>query len=466
MDEAHTASNDVPDTPTATILPLATRLGWGLGSMPMTIVSLSSNVLLLRYMTDSLGVAAATASLIFAAAKVWDAISDPVMGALSDRIWTPWGRRLPWLLVGGLLSTAAVAALFSAPDWSGTPLLIYLAVMLLVFATAYTMFMIPYIAMPAEMTPSYHGRTQLMSFRVVFSSFGSLIGLSLGPALLAWWGATRAGHAKMAWLLAGIAAASVIVCVWSLRNAPQTTQQLKQPPLKEQFRSALGNVPFLWLMAAKLIYFLSLALSVSTFAYFTKHVLQVTDELLGLFLGVQSIVLIAAQPAWLYVARHWGKRNGYVIAAALYGLAHFSWWFAEAGEPNSLVILRAVVIGVAGGGTFLLTQAMLPDALEYDYLRTGLRREGAFTGLYVLVEKLSGALGVAFVGILLGTMGYVEATDGQRVEQPDSALLGLYICIALLPLVLQAISIAAISRYDLSEQRLQRLRSTAKGPKT
>ncbi len=430
--------------------------------MPMTILNLSSNVLLLRFMTDSLGIAASVAALIFAGAKIWDGISDPVMGALSDRISTRWGRRLPWLATGGLLCAGSVAALYTTPELNGTPLLLYLSFFLLMFATSYTMFNIPYIAMAVELTPSYHERTQLMSFRVVFSSFGSLIGLSLGPAMLAWWGATRAGHARMAWVLAAIAAVAVVVCVRSLRHAPQTVQRLQQPPLKEQLKSALGNVPFLWLMTSKMVYFLVLAIAVSTTAYFTKHVLEVADDVLGLYLGVMSVALILSQPAWLFVARRLGKRNGYVIAAALYGVAHFSWWFAGPGEPTGLILLRSVFIGVAGGGTFLLTQAMLPDALEYDYLQTGLRREGAFTGLYVLVEKLSGALGLAFLGVFLGAMGYIETTEGQRVEQAESALLGLYLCIAVLPLLLQAISIAAISRYNLSESELERLRSIRK----
>ena len=179
--KAATGAGGTADGPGGAALPLQIRLGWGLGSMPITILNLSSNVLLLRFMTDSLGIAAVVAGLIFAGAKVWDAVTDPLMGVLSDRITTPWGRRLPWLASGGLLCALTVVALYTTPDLNGMALLIYLAAMLLLFRTAYTMFNIPYIAMAVELTPSYHERTQLMSFRVVFSSFGSLIGLSLGP---------------------------------------------------------------------------------------------------------------------------------------------------------------------------------------------------------------------------------------------------------------------------------------------
>jgi GPH family glycoside/pentoside/hexuronide:cation symporter len=439
---------------------LRLRVGWGLGSLPGSALAVTANVLLLRFMTDTLGIGAAIASTIFAVAKVWDAFNDPMVGAFTDRVATPWGRRLPWILTGGLLSALVVVAAFSPPFESGSTLVVYMAVMMLAFATTYSLLMIPYLAMPAEMTDSYHGRTQLMSFRVLFSSAGSSLGLSIGPMLLAAWGATRAGHARMAIVIAAIAAVTTILCVWLIRDAPRTVRPTgPQPKIGAQLRSALSNRPFVWLLLAKCLYFVTLAFTLTTFAYFTKHVLKASDAWLGTFLLAQSLAVVVSQPLWLRVTRALGKQRGFMLAGACYGLAHFSWWFAGPDEPVAAIFARAVAIGFAGGGTFLLTQAMLPDAIEYDYHRTGLRREGVFTGVFVFVEQAASAIGIAIIGFVLATMGYVAATEGRIVAQPDSAILGIYICMSILPLLFQLLAILAISRYDLTAEKLVEMRA-------
>ena len=212
---------------------------------------------------------------------------------------------------------------------------------------------------------------------------------------------------------------------------------------------------------AKTLYFVSLAFTLTTFAYFTKHVLKTSDAWLGTFLLVQSLSVVLSQPVWLRVARVLGKRRGFMAAWLLYGLAYFSWWFAGPDEPVALIFARAVAIGIAGGGTFLLTQAMLPDAIEYDQYRTGLRRAGVFTGVFVFVEQAAGAIGAAILGLVLSSMGYVTATEGRLVQQPESAILGIYICMAVLPLLFQLVAIFAISRYDLTPEKLAELRERA-----
>jgi GPH family glycoside/pentoside/hexuronide:cation symporter len=310
------------------------------------------------------------------------------------------------------------------------------------------------------MTQSYHGRTQLMSLRVLFSSMGSSIGLTGGPWLLHQWGATRAGHASMALVIAGVAAVTTVLCVWLIRDAPRTVRPAGATPgLLVQLRSALSNRPFVWLLVAKCLYFVTLAFTLTTFAYFTKHVLKTSDAWLGAFLLAQSLSVVLSQPLWLRVARACGKQRGFMLAGACYGLAYFSWWFAGPDEPLPLIFARAIAIGVAGGGTFLLTQAMLPDAIEYDHHRTGLRREGVFTGVFVFVEQAAGAIGVAIIGFVLSATGYVATTEGRLVAQPESAIQGIYFCMAILPLVFQAIAILAISRYDLTAEKLAGMRA-------
>lgn len=445
-------------------LPLRLRVGWGLGSLPGSALNVMANVLMLRFMTDTLGIAAAVASSLFAAAKVWDAVNDPIIGVLSDRFDTRWGRRLPWILAGGVLSAFVVVGGFWVPVPEGNSMLVFMALALMAYATTYSMLMVPYLAMPAEMTASYHGRTQLMSFRVFFSSAGSTLGLGLAPFLLAYWGATRAGHLGAALVVASIAIVATVVCVWLLRDAPRVARATNATsiPLLQQLKSALSNRPFLWLLTAKFAYFTVLAFSVSAFAFFTKHVLKTTDGWLGTFLLIQSAAVVLSQPFWLRVARSVGKRAGFIVSGALYGAAHLSWWFATPGEPVVALFARATIIGLAGGGTFLFMQAMLPDAIDYDRLSTGLERAGIFTGVYVFVEQAASAIGIAVIGALLGSMGYVEAVEGQRAAQPASALLGIQLCTSIIPAALMLVSLLAISRYDLTAARLAQLRDVSR----
>jgi GPH family glycoside/pentoside/hexuronide:cation symporter len=264
----------------------------------------------------------------------------------------------------------------------------------------------------------------------------------------------------MALVIAAIAAAMTILCVWLIRDAPRTVRPAAEPPgLVVQLRSALSNRPFVWLLVAKCLYFVTLAFTLTTFAYFTKHVLKASDAWLGTFLLAQPLSVVASQPLWLRVSRTLGKRRGFMLAGACYGLAYFSWWFAGPDEPVALNFARAIAIGIAGGGTFLLTHAMLPDAIEYDYYRTGLRREGVFTGVFVFVEQAAGAIGVAIIGIVLSATGYIATTEGRVVQQPQSAIQGIYICMSILPLLFQAIAILAISRYDLTAEKLVEMRA-------
>jgi GPH family glycoside/pentoside/hexuronide:cation symporter len=428
--------------------------------MPMSMLALVSNVLLMRFMTDSLGIAAALAATLFSLAKLWDAIADPIIGTLSDRIRTPWGRRLPWLLAGAVLTPLAAVLLYAVPAMSPTATAIYMGTTMVLFATVYTVFMIPYMAMPAEITSSYHGRTQLMSARVVFSSGGSIIGLGIAPWLLATWGATRDGHLKMASALALVGLVLGLLCVWSVRKAPRVEPTASGPhlPTLHQFRSALENRPFAWLMFAKCSYFVALAFILTTMPYFSKHVLGASDKWLSAVLTIQTLTVIASQVLWLKLARVLGKRHAFLIAAVFYCGAIVSWWLAAPGEPFWLTALRVVVLGTGAGGVFLTTQAMLPDAIEADAHRTGHQRAGLFTGVYVFVEQVAAAVGVAAIGWFLGAMGYVQAVDGQRVAQPESAVLAIYLCVSFIPAAFVVIAMLAIRQYDIDAAALERLR--------
>ena len=183
--------------------------------------------------------------------------------------------------------------------------------------------------------------------------------------------------------------------------------------------------------------------------------LGLSDGYLGQFFLVSSLALIISQPGWLWLLRKLGeKRNVYIIALLLSIPAYLSWLAAGPSEPAMLIYLRAAVIGVAGGGAILMGQSLLPDTMEYDYRRTGLRREGIFAGFYTTVEKLSGAIGVAAVGAILSGAGYVAA-HGSVAQQPASAIRAIYQIMGFVPATISTLGVIALLFYNLSEAKLK-----------
>jgi GPH family glycoside/pentoside/hexuronide:cation symporter len=244
-------------------------------------------------------------------------------------------------------------------------------------------------------------------------------------------------------------------CFHATRHAPFSTRAEKSHyPVREQISSVLSNQPFLILIMIKFLTLMSLGVQ-AVFAFFFTYVLKLSDAYLGQYFLASSIAMILSQPLWLKLSKITGsKRNTYIIALILSLPAFLSWLIAEPGEPALYVYLRAVVIGAAGGGAILMGQSLLPDTMEYDYRRTGLRREGIFAGFYTTVEKLSGAIGVAVVGAILSTAGYIQS-QGTQVQQPESAIKAIYLIMGCLPALISFLGIVALLFYRLTEDKLK-----------
>ncbi len=455
---------------------LSLAVGWGIGSLAIGILFNTTGFLLLRYLTDYVGLAAGLAGLLISASKIYDAFTDPLMGWISDNTRTRIGRRRPWLLAGTLMSGVALVALFNIPGgWSGAPLIAWVLVVLLFYATAYTVFTVPYMAMPAEMTTDYHERSRLMSFRVGFISAAQLVAGYAAPTLIVAFGDGRRGHGLMSLVLAAALVVCGLACFVLTRTARATTagnSALLEPEaptsrrfgLGEQLRAVAGNRPFLVLILAKLALLLAIASFGATFAYFVVHVLQETYVLLGKFTLVSTATMFASLPLWLRLIRRIDKRRAFLIAGFLYATLSLSWLLAGPAEPPVWVLVRAGAMGVLGCGTLLASQALLPDAIEYDYLVHGARREALFAGFYSMTEKLASAIGLALTGTFLGVMGYVSSSNGAIVQQPESALHGIAIAVGAVPAAMLLLSCAALWAYDLTAPRLAALRAAMEDP--
>ena len=276
-----------------------------------------------------------------------------------------------------------------------------------------------------------------------------------GPLLIAHGGGGQAGHGVMSLFIAAVAAIAAIICYRTTRTAP-FHYAVAQPriSLVGKIRLIATNGPFMLLMAIKLLQLTALAVTQAATPFLFKQVLKFSDTMLGLYFLVFYTAMIVSQRFWLRTARHAGKRRVYMIATAVYALMYLSWYVVQAGEPLYVTFLRAIGLGVTAGAVLLFGQSLLPDTMEWDYRRTGLRREGMLSAVYTIVEKLAYALGAALTGIVLGRAGYVAAHGPKPAIQPQSAIDAIYFLASLAPMGLLLLSCVALFYYQLTEEQL------------
>lgn len=446
------------------MLPYRAVIGWGLGTLPMAIYFNSFNILALRYFTDFVGLTAAAAGFLIGISKLYDAFSDPIMGMVSDRTRTSMGRRRPYVLAGGFLCGLSLYLLFSAPGGMNEDQAFwYVAAVVILYATSYTVYNIPYMAMPAEITTDSAQRSSMMSWRVVCVGVGGLVAGAVGPKIVAWGGGGLEGHSSMGMVLGSLIALFTLVTVFLTRGATgdAVVPATKRTPFMEQVRTIVSNRPYLLLLGLKFFLLCAIAISSATTAFLITWVLDLDYSDFGTMVLVTSIGQIIGAPLWLRIQRKVGSRMTFFLSASIYAAVSLTWLLADAQEAFNVTLLRVFVKGLAAGGILLIGQALLPDTIEYDRLRTGLRREGILSGMYTTIEKFSFAIGAALTGLYLGSAGYVAKLNPATDTQPESAITAIYYCQSVLPAVLVMIAACFMITYRLDGETLAELRDKA-----
>ncbi len=443
-------------------LPLGLSLGYGLGSVGTGIYNTVPGLLLLIYMTDTLGVPPLLAGAGIFVPKLWDVITDPWMGSLSDRTHHRWGRRRPWLLLGGIALPILFALLFSTPDF-GNPILAFCWVLgfYILCATAYTVFSVPYIAMPTEMTDDYDAVTSLMAWRMALLTVGVLVSGALAPALVEQLGGGgRAGYALMGIIIAALLCASMLGSFFGTRKAPRRERLAEQPPFWSTFIGAVRVKPFATLASGYFLQHAGVGSVLAAVAFFANYVLEGGKGTVTIMFICLVLPAFATMPLWVSVSKRIGKRNGYIASMLLFGGAAASLWLAT---PSTLILVyvQVALVGVGWAGTELFPFSMLPDVIAADRHGSGERREGAFTGLWMAIDKGALAFGGLLTSLALQFTGFIETEAGEIVEQPDSALVGIRIATAAIPALFVLATLPIIRRYDLDREASQKIYAEA-----
>ena len=424
--------------------------GYAIGSLGTGGFATLPGLVLVYYLTDTLGVAALLAGALVTIAKIWDVIIDPVIGARSDHSLAVTGSRRRFMLLGAVTLPVFFILTFAVP--SGLPPLVsglWVLVAFVLTATSFSLFQVPYIALPAELVSDYDQRTRLLSWRVVVLTFAILLFGAGGPAL------RDLGEGYFRYLVMAIVAGLVIglgmfvssfVAEKNLRRADAPRHTVREN-YAAGVRTLRRSQAFRALLLTFLLQGLATGLMLAGAQYVATWVLESEGAVTLLFIALIAPALIAA-PLWGVIARRIGKERGFVWASALFGIAALS-MLLLAWYPGAWVYLPVGLAGAGYAGMQSLPMAMLPDVISHDARTHGEGRAGAFGGVWTAGETAGIALGATVLTIVLAASGYLSSVGDAGVHQPASAITGIVLSFSVVPAVIIALSLWSFARYPL-----------------
>ncbi len=383
-------------------LRLREKLAYGYADFGYGIAFSVIGLYLFPYLATKTVVGVGLAATVILVGKVWDAITDPLVGSLSDRTDTRWGRRRPWLLLCAVPFGVTFVAIWLLPPefgkWDGFA---YVAVVYLLHATAYTCVAVPHASLTPELTRDYDARTGLTSYRMVFSIFGVLVGSTL-PLLIAgadheqW---TQASFVRVGAICGVLMISGPLVVFFGCRER-HPERVVRRISMLEGFRLVLHNRPFFLALSMYLAAWVALSMTTGMFIFFFGYWLHYGSQLLYV-LGATFLIAAATLPVWVLVSGRFGKRIAYVAGMCVYAAVGFG-TFALAPGTTHYVWIFAVAGGIGISAIYVIPWAIIPDCVDYDELKTGMRREGIFYGFVTFAQKLAAALGIFIAGTVLG----------------------------------------------------------------
>ncbi len=425
-------------------VPVPLKVGWASGALGYVTMMILVNVMYLYFMVGTLGVRADVAGALLAGIRLLDMFLDPLMGIASDSTRTRWGARRPWMFSAAFISGLAVFAMFNVPE-VGRLLVAYIAAALVLFYIGYTMFVVPFLAMPADMTDSDVERTSLMSYRTVFTGVAGLVASALAPYLVHEFGNDRAGFGDMAVVMAGMVAAAMLYS--ALSTAKARTGAVAQTHQGLRNLAVLKQRNFLILLLVKLTAIFGITCHGAVGLFFHAYITERGPAGVALLGTVQHIATIVTVPAWRWALMRYSKREALIVSLLVYGFACLSWMASGPAEADWIFNLRAIVLGTGFCGIVLTTTSMLPETIQEDLEQHGISRAGTMAGLFASVEKTSFALSPLVTGLLLSSAGFASFT-GPRIAQTDRALEAVRLSSGVLPAaaVFAALAIAVLYR--------------------
>jgi GPH family glycoside/pentoside/hexuronide:cation symporter len=407
-------------------LSFRTKIAYGVSDLGITLPLSSIAFFLLYFYTDVVHCPPILAGAALLIAKTWDAVSDPLMGQISDTTKSRWGRRRPYLLFGAL-PYALLFVLIWTPAVTSSTLAGYALVVLvfILFFTASTIVTVPYNALLPELALSPHERTKLTAYRQPFSVLGWVAGSALVLPLVAALGGGRRGYILVAVIFGAAALVVFLITATSVRERPDFSRA-GSLSIARSFVLTFKNRPFWWFIAAYSLVSLGYTILSGVLIFYAKYWLS-DETLFTPMMGAVMGFLLLSIPLWVWISGKIGKKEAFLIGIVVLILSAASIFFLGRDARFALFVLMGIA-GVGTGAYFLFPYAILPEIIDFDELTSGTRREGAYFGIAFLIFKVSIALAPFITGTILARIGYIP-----NVPQTEQTLLGIRLLVGAMP---------------------------------
>jgi GPH family glycoside/pentoside/hexuronide:cation symporter len=439
------------------------KLLYGVAEFAVSMMHSAVQFFLMFYYSDVVGIDPAVAGTALLVGKLtWDAVNDPLVGLISDRIHTRYGRRRPFLLFSAIPFGLSVFLVFSAPSgMSNTAAFIAVLFTFLLFDTFHTAISVPYYAMTPELTHNYDERTSLTAYRKIFGVSGYMAGAVLTTLVAKLYQAKFGWSQKLAYsgmgiTLGAVCAVAVLITALTVKERPSSEVKPSELPLVPSIKMTFRNRPYMRLVAAFVISSFSFTLMTGLFAYYMKYHLLMGDKtplVMMIMMGGLMLFLFF----WKWVSDNWNKGPAYALGLFI-ACAAISVCFFLPHRPTQLIYAIAFVVGFGFSSQYVFPWSMLPDCIEHDQKETGERREGIYYGVWAFLMKFASAAGVAAIGWSLKLFGYAAPAGAEFVEQVPAALLGIRLFFGPIPAIIMVASLPLLIWFPITRDSHRKLR--------
>jgi GPH family glycoside/pentoside/hexuronide:cation symporter len=462
-------------------VPVYEKTALGAGALAAFFGYAGVSVLAYPVYNMMLGVSAAWIGVALMVPRLWDAITDPLMGRISDNFHSRFGRRRPFIVMGALAMGLLFGLIWHVPaGWSDPLKLTWFIAFQILYFTAYTVFSVPYNALTYEMTPDYNERTRVMSFCAFFHKLGELLGgwmLPIATALGIWLVAgaddlTMPGVLAMGWIV-GIGIMAVIGSLPGLlvkERFSRKTEKQHKVKLWDSIKGACSSAPFLILVAIIVLNTLSGVLAMGIDQYLLVYFMNNGDKAAGLIQkGLLTtgygVVGFAAIPVITWLASRFGKKGSLFF---VYGLMVFGgimkWYIFTPGHPifyignvaiDPIILIDPLLCGPMWVAVKIMLASMMADICDEDELKHGQRREGMFSAVFSWIEKMVVSLAYLGTGFALALAHFNPDLGGNQAPETFTRM---RLFLAGAPALTAVFAIVALIFYPITAQRAAQTR--------